>query len=182
MVVSWLTRGDGGERRIAVDVAGARAVGELSDGVEELARSLDRLRMFRGHIVLGMTPATAPGIGGGRVRDLLGVGRVAALTRQGHAVIARVVGARRVVEADYAPVRIAVAARAVEVRREVIRRQAGRGHVVVAARTVADEGRVIDERRLPAERAVTGVAGSRGDDVRARHPQRLHSVVAGRAG
>src|SRR4029077_12026463 len=152
MVRSWLTRGDGGERGIAVDVAGARAVGELADSVEELTRTLDRLRMFRGHIVLCMTAATGPGIGGGCIRDLLGVGRVAARAREGGTVIARVRG-DRVPEADYAPVRIAVAARAVEVRREVIGRQAGRGDVVVAPQAAANEGRVIDERRPPGERA-----------------------------
>jgi hypothetical protein len=96
-------------------------------------------------------------------------------------VLARVRGAD-VPEVERVPLRVAVAAGAIDPRVQVIRRHADRRHVVVAAGTARREHAVIDLRWTPGERSMTGVALLRRRDVRARHADRTHRVMAGRAG
>src|SRR6266513_4323643 len=178
MMRSGQTSCNGRLRRIAVDVAGAAAVGELRGGVGE---TLDGLRVRRGLEVLRMAAGAGAGVRRRGVGYLVGVGGVAAGAAQRGAMRSRVGGAG-VPEADEAPVRVAVTGGTVAPGEHVPGREAEGAAVVVAGGTAADEARVIDLRRLPGKRTVAGIALLGGRDVGARHVYGLHGVVAGAAG
>src|SRR2546421_9263127 len=154
MMRSGLTLCNCGLRRIAVDVAGATAVGELAGGVGE---TLDGLRVRRGLEVLRMAAGAGAGVRRGGVGHLIGIGGVAAGAAQRGAMRARVGGAG-VPEADEAPVREAVTGGAVEPGDHVPGRQAHGAAVVVAGGATADKARVIDPGGLPGEGAGAGIA------------------------
>src|SRR2546421_11316595 len=145
MMRSGLTLCNCGLRRIAVDVAGATAVGERGGGVGE---TLDGLRVRRGLEVLRMAAGAGAGVRRRGVGHLVGVGGVAAGAAQRGAMRARVGGAG-VPEAAEAPVRIAVTGGAVEPGDHVPGGEAEGAGVVVAGGAAADKGRGVDLCRFP---------------------------------
>src|SRR5437764_11752918 len=173
MMRSGQTSCNGGLRRVAVDVAGATAVGELGGGVGE---TLDRLRVRRGLEVLRMAAGAGAGVRRRGVRHLVGVGGVAAGAAQRGAMRSRVSGAG-VPEADEAPVRVAVTGGAVAPGDHVPGREADGAAVVVAGGAAADKARVIDKSGFPCERAVADIALRGGMGVSARYAARLHGLV-----
>src|SRR5262249_42271021 len=172
------TPADRGLRRVAVDVAGAAAVGELAHGV---VGPLEYLRIRGGPEVLGMAAGAGAGVRGRGPGDLVRAAGVTAAAAERRAVVARI-AAGRMAEVQRVPVGVGMAGAAVEARPQVPGRHADRAGIVVAAAAAAEEQRVVDLGRLPAERAVAGVALLGGRDVDARQADRLHGVVAARAG
>src|SRR3977135_2269124 len=134
-------------RRIAVDVAGTTAVGQLTGGVGD---TLYGPGVRCGLEVLRMAAGTGAGVRRRGVGHLIGIGGVAAGAAQGGAMRARVRGAG-VLEADEAPVREAVTGGAVEPRDHM-----SRGHADGAAAVVAGGG---GARKSPAD-ATVGVFGA----------------------
>src|SRR6185437_16656320 len=96
-------------------------------------------------------------LGGRAVRHPVGVRRMAARALERGAMLAGISSAH-VPEVQRFPVRIAVAAGAIDMRAHVVRRDADRSDVVVAVGAACRERAVIELRGTPRERAVTGVA------------------------
>src|SRR2546421_11709234 len=145
MMRSGLTLCNCGLRRIAVDVAGATAVGERGGGVGE---TLDGLRVRRGLEVLRMAAGAGAGVRRRGVGHLVGVGGVAAGAAQRGAMCARGGGAG-VPEAAEAPVRIAVTGGEVEPGDHVPGGEAEGAGVVVAGGAAVDQARGVALRPVP---------------------------------
>ncbi len=163
---------------IAVHVAGAAAVGELADRV---AHTLGVFRMACGSEITGMAAGAGTGICGRRIRHGLGIARMTGAAADIRAVLTWI-GHAGMPEVHHIPVRIGVAAAAVATQVQMPRRYSDSREVVVTRGAGCHQVRVIDARRTPGECAVAGVAGLRGLNVRARHADGAHGVVAGGAG
>src|ERR1700736_4673366 len=122
-----LTPDDGWLGRIAVNVAGARAIGQLAPGVQ---KSLDCLRMSLRLEIPRMAATAAARFGGSGICDGLGVGRVTLSAAQCGMVLSRVLWSR-MPEIDRIPVGIRVAGDAFACRAHVVGRLANRSGVVM---------------------------------------------------
>ena len=169
---------DGLQSRIAVHMASARAIAELTHGVQETRHCL---RMLDRHIVLSVTTRATSGTGRCRPRNLVRIGGMTGHTGQRHFVVAGI-APRCVHKAQHGPIRIAVARGAIKLRGHVRGRHTQRNGIVVASRTVADQFRVIELGWFPPERAMAGIALSRRRHVIARHAGRAQAVVTGLTG
>src|SRR6516162_4161906 len=87
------------------------------------------------------------------------------------------VGAAHMAEVDRAPVGIAVATRAVDLRAQVSGREADGTDIVVTAGAARGEVCVVDLHRAPGECSMTAVALLRRRDVRAWQADGAHRVV-----
>src|SRR5439155_19197977 len=139
----------GGPGRIAVDVAGASAVGKLARAVE---LAFLGLRVSVGFEVSGVTPTAGSRIRGSGKYDVFGVGRVTLIAGQGHMMLLGVLGGR-MPEIDCIPVGIAMAGRTLARRGHVTGRLANGSGVVVTGSAPSGEGRVIELRRHPGQGA-----------------------------
>src|SRR6516162_213947 len=120
-----------------------------------------------------MAPGAGAGVGRRGPGDLVGVRRMAARALELSAVLAGV-GSACVPEVERLPVRIAVAAGAIDPGAHVVRRHADCSDVVVAAGTARCERAVIDFRRNPGECSMAAVALLRRWDMRAWHADGTH--------
>ena len=161
---------------VGVDVATARTISELTDGVENF-RTVD-LFVRIGLEIPGMTPGAIRLVGSVLPGDGLAVARVTGDAAQITAVVAGVVS-RCMREVDRRPARRVVAGIALERRDEVIAGLSGRGRSVVTRGAASRDTGVVEIRRYPRGRRVAGVALCGGDDVRRRLSGRHAAVVTG---